>query len=205
MLIPFLFFSLAITDVFNIFEMEEYLGEQTAERETSSGEIREEKLTADTRTFLYRDVINSAINNDYILLGRTPAKGNDTKIGEYFAEDLETGRYERFSNEVAILNILTWLGLIGLILYFLVFFQASFLAIYKSNNLVIKIIGLYVSFRWIISWVEDPNRFNILNISLWMMIAMCFSEQFRKMSNKEFKIWAKGIFEKKYRKKFIKE
>ena len=105
---------------------------------------------------------------------------------------------ERFSNEVSVLNVFTWTGLIGVLLYFLVFFRASYLAVNKSNNIYMKIVGLYVAFRWAYAWVEDFNRFDLSNLFLWIMIGMCFSNSFRAMNNLEVKFWVRGVFEKRY-------
>lgn len=57
-----------------------------------------------------------------------------------------------------------------------------------------KVLGVYIAFRFAYGWVEDQNRFDIANIALWMMIAMGLSVQFRKMSNQEFRLWINRIF-----------
>ena len=73
------------------------------------------------------EVIESAIKNDYVLFGRTPANGYDSiYFGEHLKYDLGTNKMQRFSSEVSIINIFTWNGLIGTLLYFLVFFISSF-------------------------------------------------------------------------------
>lgn len=197
---PLLLFFLAITNVFNVFKMEDYVGDYNTK---SKSNLRndgpgEESLTSDTRTLLYYEVIQSAIKNEYVFLGRTPARGNDSvTFGDYNKEKLQTGKQERFSNEVSILNIFTWLGGVGVILYFLIFFKASYLAIKESNNFFVKLIGINVAFRWTYGWVEDFSVFDLSNIFLWIMIGMCFSDSFRKMNDKQMKIWVKGIVERK--------
>lgn len=187
--LPFILFLLVIYADFNIFKMDEYVeGEYESTAIEIDGSESVESLISDTRTFLYIEVIESSIKNNYELLGRTPARGNDsTSFGYETALETKTGKYERFSNEVAILNIYTWTGLIGLLLYYLIFAKASYLAIYKSRNIFIKIIGLFVAFRWCFSWVEEFSRFNLSNIFLWILIGICFSESFRTINNVEFK------------------
>jgi hypothetical protein len=196
--LPFVFLFLGVTKTFNVFQIDEYVKGTYTEKKIIAGQVKEMDLKADTRTFLYKEVIMSAIKNNYILIGRSPARGNESEhFGEHAAIELKTGRYERYINEVSILNIFTWTGLVGLVLYFFVFFKAVYLAIYKSNNFFLKVIGLYVTFRWIYAWVEDFNRFDIMNIVLWMLIAICYSEQFRNMSDADFKTWLNSIFKKK--------
>jgi hypothetical protein len=196
---PIVFFTLGVLGVFNVFKISDYIKGNYTTKVLVNGEINEESLTVDTRTFIYLEVLSSAVKNDYVLLGRTPARGNDSvAFGAILAEELNTGKTERFANEVSILNVFTWTGLVGVVLYFLVFFRASYLAINKSNNFFMKTIGIFVAFRWMYAWVEDFSRFDMSNIILWMLISMCFSIEFRNMSNFEFKLWVRGIFDKRY-------
>ena len=198
LVIPFILLFLGISNIFNIFKIEDYVKGNYETTSVIGGKQEVDDLKADSRTFLYEEVIGSAIKNDYILVGRSLARGNDSAaFGAHFAEELRTFRYERIENEVSVLNVFTWTGVIGLILYFLIFYKACHLALYKSNNSYIKIIGFYVAFRWMIAWLEDFNRFDINNLFLWITVAMCFSESFRKMTDKEFRIWFQGLFEKK--------
>ncbi len=194
MLAPFLLLLLAISGVFNPFAMNEYAEGLTA---NTDEEVAKE-LTTDTRTALYVEVIASAVNHNYWLMGRSPARGNDSEI---FGDVMEriTGRRERYGNEASILNIFTWTGVIGVLLYFFIFWRASYLGIHKSNNVYVKMIGVYVAFRWLYAWVEDFNVFNLNYFMLWMMIGLCMSKSFRSLSNMEVKLWARGIFDKRYR------
>ncbi|WP_159522015.1 hypothetical protein [Sunxiuqinia indica] len=194
---PFVFLFLAVTGTFEIFKMDQYIeGDYVETSVNRQGEVEEEDLTADTRTGLYEEVIVSALKNDYWLIGRSPARGNDTKLFESLEET--TGRKERLANEVAVLNVFTWTGVVGVVLFFLVFYQSSFLAINRSNNIYVKMVGVFIAFRWFYAWVEDYNGFNMNNLVIWMMIGVCFSSSFRKMSDSEVKLWVWGIFSKKY-------
>ena len=127
---------------FNIFRMDEYMDFNDKNAKLGiSLEKSEEKLTQDSRTFLYKEVLLSAQKNNYWILGRTPARGNET---DAFAHIIERGqRLERISNEASILNIFTWTGIIGVILFFLVFYKASWIAINQSRNIYSKLIGLF--------------------------------------------------------------
>jgi hypothetical protein len=102
-------------------------------------------------------------------------------------------RGERLSNEVNILNIFTWTGVIGVILYSSIFFIASGLAINQSNNIYCKVLGVFISFKWAYGWVEDFSRFDINWITTWLLIGMCFSKSIRAKSNDEFKAWGIDI------------
>nr|AOE12625.1 hypothetical protein [uncultured bacterium] len=162
------------------------------------GEEVDENLLADTRTFIYKEVLFSSIKNDYWLYGRSPARGNDTV---YFSDmDMVENRSERLRNEVGILNVFTWTGLIGVFLYFLIFYKASYLAINNSNNSLSKFIGVYISFRWFNSWVAEISNFDLINFTIWLAVALCFSKTFRSMTDSELKSWVKGITNKRMKK-----
>jgi len=53
----------------------------------------------------------------------------------------------------------------------------------------IKLIGIFIIFRWLYGWVEDFNNFDINYIMIWFMIGMCYSVRFRKMNDYQFKKW----------------
>jgi hypothetical protein len=198
LVLPFLLFFLGLIGIFNVFKIDEYFGEQKTKTVSVTGVKSEENLTDDTRTFLYVEVIESALKHNYVLFGRTPARGNDTIVfADFNLDTFKTGKQERFANEVSILNIFTWLGIVGVILYFLIFIRSSYLAINDSNNIFIKLIGLNVSFRWAYGFVEDFSTFDLSNIFLWLMIGMCFSKTFRQMSNIQMKNWVLSIFDSK--------
>ncbi|NLZ73420.1 MAG: hypothetical protein GX905_06335, partial [Bacteroidales bacterium] len=194
---PFVFVTLGITGIFNVFNISDYLGEFKTQGLSNEGERVELDLSTDTRTFLYVEVIQSAITNDYVFFGRTPARGNDSPSFGPYAYEL-TGRNERLTNEVGVLNVFTWTGVVGVILYMFVFFRSSYLAINRSENIYAKMLGLYVAFRWVYSWIEDVNDFTLNYFVLWLMIGLCFSYSFRMMSDYEVTIWIRGVFDTRY-------
>lgn len=187
---------LGVTGAYNAFEsLSSHEGEYVEYENGEDGELVEIDASADTRTFIYEEVIQSAVKNDYIWTGRTPARGNDSpSFGRLIAEQLGVNRWERPMNEVCHPNIFTWLGLIGVVLYALIYFSASWLAMYRSRSFALKVLGCFVAFHWALGWLEDCNRFSVDNIFLWMCIAMCLSPQFRSMDEVDFKLWFKGIF-----------
>ena len=196
-IIPFLLLFLATMDIFNPFQMDKYIkSDYKQTQKNENGDYIQVSIKADTRTFLYVEVLRTAKKYNSWFIGRSPARGNET---EAFASSDLTGRKERLGNEVAILNIFTWTGVIGVLLYMLVFYRASYLAINNSNNFYAKLLGIYISFRWVYAWVEDVNTFSLTTFMLWMTLGLAFSTSFRKMSDKGISFWVKGIFEKKYR------
>lgn len=189
--------ALGVSGVFNVFEdMGSHEGEFT-QKKMVNGEMHEEDMSSDTRTFIYVEVLNSAVKNNYIWCGRSMARGNDSmSFGSYNAENLKTGKYERYGNELLHLNIFTWLGVVGVVLFSLIFIRSSYLAVYRSKSYYVKLIGVFIAFHWAYGWVEDTTNFDIMNISLWSALAIGLSSQFRAMTDEEFLNWFKGIFTK---------
>ena len=195
-MLPFILLFLATTGVFNVFQMQDYIeGDYVTSVKNREGGIDQQNLLTDTRTFLYREVLLTAQVYNSWWIGRSPARGS---ISSAFGEEDLSGRGERLGNEVAILNIFTWTGIIGVILNLMVYYKASYLAINQSNNIFSKILGLFIAFRWTYAWVEDINYFTITTFFLWMIIGICFSKSFRSMSNNEVAVWLRGIFDKRY-------
>ena len=198
--LPVCLLVLGLSGRFNIFEdiNKNYQNQFVSDIKDEKGRYAD--MASDTRTFIYEEVITSAIDNNYVLFGRTPARGNDTYIFQDIAEDLKTVRndynikYERNANEVCFPNIFTWLGLIGMLLYIGIYLMASFQGVYKSNNIYVKLIGIYIAFNFMYGWVENATCFDILNITYWLMISICLSPKFRSMSDNEFKLWINQVF-----------
>lgn len=205
-LTPIVLLFLGISGRFNPFQDLASNRGKYLQKRVDKGHVVVSDLSVDTRSFIYIEVINSALKHGYSFWGRTPARGNDSAVfGELSAEELKTGKYERYANEVCFPNIFTWLGLVGMVLYCLIYFKSSFLAVYKSKNIYLKFVGLFVAFHFAYGWVEDANRFDIANISIWIAIAMGLSERFRKMTNVEFRGWLGSVFPKIMHNENIKE
>ena len=196
-IVPIVILYLAITGVFNPLE---YM----AESESMTYDIGNEYINADTRTILYEETILSAVKNDYIWHGRSLARGNDSwHFGAFTDEQLKTKRYERYGNEWCHPNVFTWLGLIGVFLFFFIYLKSSFMALYRSNNIWMKFLSMFIAFNWAWGWLENCLVLDVLNIGIWMMIAMGFSKQFRAMSDKEIEKWVNSIFKWKYEKDIV--
>ena len=192
---PVILLVLGISGTFNIFEdLASNEGKYVERKIDKEGRMVEDDLSADTRTFIFEEIISSAVKNEYVICGRTPARGNDSQyFGAANAEDLKTGLYERHSNETGLPSLFTWLGLIGLILISLIYLRCSYLAVFCSNNIFIKLLGCFVAFRWASGWVEDMYSFAPMILSLFMIMGMCLSSYFRNMNDEEIENWLLGL------------
>lgn len=197
-ILPIALLILGFTGTFNIFEdaSERNHGKYVGTEINANGEEVRSDASADTRTFIYIEVISSAIEHNYVIWGRTPARGNDSAAFGINAMETMKGfkHMERIQNEVCHPNIFTWLGLIGLFLHCMIYFKASWLAFRHSRSLHMRFIGMMIAFNWALGWIENSTGFNIMNLTIWLMIGMGLSRKFRKMNDREFRLWFSRLF-----------
>lgn len=182
---PFILFGLAATGVFNILNIGEEMGWEY-KYDVEGGHSKE--LFSDDRTFLYEEEIVSSIRHNYWLLGRSLARGYDSVFfGKQIKGDLKWNRTERQSCETAILNIFNYMGIVGVIAFSCVIFSAVFKAVGQSNNKFIPVLGLYLAFRFFYSWLEEFQRFDTNYVLFWIIVGICYSPQFRSLSDQQLK------------------
>jgi hypothetical protein len=197
LILPFFLVFLGSLGIFNIFKMNDYIKvDYTQQIKTTDGDETED-LKADTRTFIYENVFYTMNKYNAWFFGRNTAFTDEGLIGIASEKDSKTHLKGRYGNEVGILDILLWYGLIGVLLYFLIYVRASFLAIYHSNNLYAKAIGLYVSFLWAWSFVWEKPMFQTFFMMDLILLGLCFSNKFRGMNDLEVHLWVKEIFKSK--------
>ena len=182
--LPFVLFFLALSGDFNIFDMESYMG-PGVEVENVAGE--KENFMADSRTFLYEECLSSMDRKDSFLFG-------EGGCGKYYTEAFKNALFgaNRYASEVGVLNTLLYSGIIGVALYWIVFFIASYKAINDSENILSKMIGLFIIIRWDYFFVEEFTNFNTNYFFLWLMIGMCLTPQFRYMTDEDIREWIGG-------------
>lgn len=178
-LFPIVAFTLAVTNKYNILAIEQ---------NSNSFTYGSENLVEDTRTLLYEESIHSAIENNYLIQGRTFGYGYDSFWQTKRVNDLHTNIVKQRNAEVFIINIFTWMGIIGIVIFAILFYWASQLAIKKSNNIYVRFIGILVTLQWIFCWIEYSLIFvNFNHIIMWTEIAICLSPYWRSLTNNEFK------------------
>lgn len=183
---PFILFYTGLTGTFNIFETDKYI----------KGQNISEGTVADTRTFVYTEVLSSATKNSYILWGRGIGRGYESLFQERRSIDnklvSKRGANERHS-EVGIHNIFTWGGVVYLAVYTFMWISIIYYGVYKSKNKYIPAIAFFLGFYFLYSWIENFQSFSITYIYSWLLVALCLSPYFRNMKDKEFKLYIQRI------------
>lgn len=185
MFLPFFFLFLAKFSSFNILDFESYIEEDVTSE--SAGRFND-----DTRTLLYKEAYSSAKDNNYVLLGRTPFYGYDSKFievndgieGVGGALNVEGQRMQRCA-EVAVINIFTWMGVIGVLFFFYWFYNIGKKSL-NSNNSITKMLGIYVSIYWVLCWIGHIIFVPSMDyIVLFIVISMISSKTISKIDDKE--------------------
>ncbi|MBQ8282595.1 MAG: hypothetical protein IJZ01_03390 [Paraprevotella sp.] len=151
--------------------------------------IRKEN-TVDTRSFLYVLVQNKLEKDDSVI--------NGVGIGVSYWDEFQanTGIYEidtmgRTSTESGLLNMYLWGGLLGAFLFSMLFWTSAYYGIFKSRNNICKLIGLYIMFRWVVSFVDEPNTWVCSNIMMYLFMGFCLNKRIRNMNDFNLKEYFK--------------
>ncbi|WP_242092375.1 hypothetical protein [Aestuariivivens sediminicola] len=146
----------------------------------------------DSRTFLFAEIF-ADLNKTEAIFGRG-------SLGTYYSDFFErTRRYwifmgqkgwagdvpERITVEVGYLQVILKGGLILLILNLLIYFQAIYLALFRSRNKFIKRLGYYILLITMLSLVSFRPAFTPTFIFLWMAIGTVLVKKYRVMNDNE--------------------
>ena len=146
----------------------------------------------DSRTFLFKELMSELSFTEKIM-----GRGS---LGTYFSEFMaHTKRYTieilkqnwwgdsstRITTEVGYLQMILKGGFVLVILNLIIYIKASYLAIFKSKNKIIKRLGYIILILTILMIVEFRPTFTPIFIIFWMAIGTVLSKKNREMSDDE--------------------
>ncbi len=185
--VPMVLVVLGYTGTFNVFEVGDNMEQNK----------RNEEMAADTRSFLYYKVHDKLQkeNKEFIGLGGTSEywEGYNKKFRYGGLNNKGIADKGRDHTESGLLNMYLYGGWIGAILFSLLFIVAAHKAMFQSNSHLCKLLGLFVLFRWVISFVDEPEAWITSNILLFYTIGLCMSYNFREKTDEEIWEWIKGF------------
>jgi len=179
--IPIVLFLLGILGIVNIFQ---YL-ENEFIYNYSTG-ISEINITTDSRTSIYLDAIDNLNENNAWIWGTGVTNIYKTRISEGF-EGYDKGRMG--ASESGFLNLISFGGFIYVIIFFLIILKSSYLAIYRSNNKISKLLGIFVSFAWFFIFIEIPIGFKMVWYIFFISIGICLNPNFRGLNDAKIKLY----------------
>ena len=145
----------------------------------------ENELLANTRSFLYIDIFNSTDSIFKLIFG----SGASASYESYLFSQSNSLLFEegRYGTEVGFLNYLLKSGIIGFILFSLLLFYPINLGINHSNNILIKLISLKLTFNWFFMFLEYPFVVNMSYFLIYFIIGILSSSELRKLDDNQIK------------------
>ena len=193
-LIPFIFVTLGMTGVFNIFQIGEVIGKM----EISTENGKKDDLAVDSRTGIYLDVLLELHKEKAYIWGLGGSGKTDTHLTELTWGDFENIYKEgRRATESGMLNYAQYGGLLAVLIYLGLFIKGSYLAIHKSNNWFMVMLGIWIVYKGLFSFIEDRLMLNAFTPFLALSIGICFNQNLREMSDFEINEYIRSIFAKK--------
>lgn len=187
-LVPIILFALGITGTFNIFQ---YMEDSYSYRARGG----ERDMFVDSRTAIYEDVFTELSEKDAIVWGLGGNGKTRTSLTELKdANYAEKYKYGRPGTESGMLNYIQYGGLIGFLVYGLLLIVGSFRAVFKSNNQLMALIGLFVAFKFLFSFLEDRIGFQPASFYLFLTIGMCYNVRLREMDDDEMTDYIQQVF-----------
>jgi len=142
--------------------------------------------TADTRTFIYNEVIKDVCKANSIVFGKSPSQAYHSDFFTNSGGAIEGARY--FS-EVHILNMFLHFGIVGVILFLSFLLHIAYIGLFRSNNSLSKMLALLILSRYILSFVEEFTLYDLNWFFFWLIAGLISSKKFREMSDSEIKHW----------------
>ena len=185
---PILCLVLGLFGNFNLFSYLDGVGDN---RFFALGGDANRDLTTDSRSVIYSDAYSELSDSNNWLFGSTAVVRQETGL----ALSIKDYKYGRLGgSESGFLSLLTFGGLGYAGLMFFIFYKASKVAIFSSHNLTVKLIGVFVSFEWLYSFIVLPIGMHFGWILVFLTVGISFNREVRQMSDFEMAKYLKGIY-----------
>ena len=186
--VPVILFVLGLAGTFNVFQYME--GEYTYQ---VSDEAR--GIFADSRSEIYNDVFTELRNQNAMIYGLGGNGKTHTSLADLRHHNFdELYVHGRPGTESGMLNYIQYGGLIGLLVYGLLLIVGAFKAVFHSNNRFMMLVGLYVAFKFLFSFLEDRVGFQPNTFFLFLAIGMCYNVTLREMDDDEITEYIQQVF-----------
>lgn len=143
---------------------------------------------ADTRTLLYSEIYDDYSASNDLIFGRG---ASGTYFSRYFLIT-KADNATRLTVEVGILAVLMKGGLFAVLLNYVIFVMAIYIALAQSNNKYVRSIGLFLGIHVLLFFVENLLSFDLYNFTVWFMVGVCLSKELRGLSDLEMEKLLRG-------------
>jgi hypothetical protein len=182
--IPLIFAYLASTGSLSLFDS--VMNSSFAEKNNVSVSMNNDvdmSMFGDTRTLIYVELLSTLASTDSYITG----------MGGCAHYDSNRFDMDRGQSEVGILNILLYYGVIGVALLGLLLLFVAYQAVGNSNNSLVKMIGLFIIFRWPCFFVEEFTIYDTNMFFLWLSVGIASCKTFREMTDSQIKAYLADI------------
>jgi len=162
----------------------EYLSEQIL------GNTNNEEISADTRTFLYIEIVEDLTKSEAWLFG----KGADAHYFSYYFLNSTSGNgdfFYRLCTEVTFLQNLLRGGVFYAVSYIILFIMAIYKGL-TSNNRFVLYISLMASSWFAISFMSFLHGASWLTISFFILLGCCLNQRWLDYSDEEIELMMVG-------------
>lgn len=187
---PLVLLLLGVTGTFNVFKFAESFNvniEVNANRQ----------YNVDSRTSIYTDVFGELSRQKKVTVGLGLRGKTKTSLADH--PNIEYWRmYKdgRTHSESGMLNFFQYGGVVGYVVYSLFVLSCAFFALFRSKNDFVKLIGFYVCFKYIYSFVEESLSTAPATFYLFMLYGMCLNRKLASLTNKEMISYLNSIFKR---------
>lgn len=138
-------------------------------------------LSADTRTFLYVEVLDDLLQTESLWFGKGATGTYHSDFFEITGGDTDTRNHV----EVGVLSLLLKNGIVGMIVYMIILLLSAFLALFRSKNRFSLGLGFVLLFYFILLFIKYPLSFGLESIILWFLIGTALSKKTRQSNDRE--------------------
>lgn len=177
---PTFMLILFIVGKFNVFSYFEEKFDGIRLSETS-----ERELMVDSRTGIYKDVIAGTILSGDVYHAFVGLGANGRVLSENNGVSSEGVEGYRNECESGMLNQLQTGGVVGVVMYSLLILGAAFYAIFRSNNVFVEMVGFFLLFKYVYSFIEDQVMFNAHTYFTFLLIGIGYNKEIRRMNDVE--------------------
>jgi len=167
-----LFSYLGTIGTFNIFNIGDMVSVSYEVGGTMKGD---REILADSRTVIYEDVWNGLELKNAYLWGL----GGDGRVDTYLVNSNMGGSEYmkgRQWQESGMLNYVQWGGIIGGVIYALFFVGSAYLAIWRSKNSYMICLGIFIIYKLLFSFIEDPQSCSISYFLLIVFVSLGYQK-----------------------------
>ena len=187
---PVILLLLGVSGVFNFFTIGDKFGEYVVGDESKSRNI-----LVDSRTAIYVDVFKELVEKDAVIWGLGGNGKTKTSLSDVANANFDViYREGRRGTESGMLNYFQYGGIIAAFSYWLLLTTAAYNAIFKSKSSFMRMLGLFVAFKVLYSFVEDKMNVNIASFYLMFMISLCYNKIFLSLKDNELTVILKKVF-----------